>query len=157
MKPRPEKTPTYIAEFEVGTTSKERSVLRSRLEAGRQLYNAVLGETMSRLGNMRKDIGFAVAKAMHKPSAKKAAFTDLREKHGFREYDLHKLSSLSPNSWLRGHLDDNTAQKVATRAFKDSGRYLGEGGRRQLRGHINLFDIAVLPLSLRGEEEEDAF
>jgi hypothetical protein len=46
MKPRPEKTPTYIAEFEVGTTSKERSVLRSRLEAGRQLYNAVLGETL---------------------------------------------------------------------------------------------------------------
>jgi hypothetical protein len=42
-------------------------VLRSRLEAGRQLYNAVLGEAMSRLGKMRKDIDFAVAKAMREP------------------------------------------------------------------------------------------
>ncbi len=106
-------------------------MLRSRLEAGRQLYNAVLGETMSPLGKMRKDIDFAVAKAMHKPSAKKAAFTDLREKHGFRD-DLHKLSSLSPNSWLRGHLDDNTEQKVATRAFKAAERFsFGESGRPQ--------------------------
>jgi hypothetical protein len=117
-------------------------VLRSRLEAGRQLYNAVLGETLSRFGEMRKDIGFAVAKAMHKPSAKKAAFTDLREKHGFREYDLHKLSSLSPNSWLRGHLDDNTAQKVATRAFKAAERFsFGESGRPRFKRYGELESV----------------
>jgi len=39
-------TPSFVQEFEVRATSKDRSVLRSRLEAGRQLYNAVLGEAL---------------------------------------------------------------------------------------------------------------
>jgi hypothetical protein len=142
------KTPSYVAEFEVGTTSKERSVLRSRLEAGRQLYNAVLGEALSRLGKMREDAAFAVAKAM--PSkvdekinpAKAVAFKELREKHAFRDYDLHKHPSLASDCWLRGHLDVQAAQKIATRAFKATERYsFGKSGRPRFKRYGELGSV----------------
>ena len=142
------KTPSYVAEFEVETTSKDRSVVRSRLEAGRQLYNAVLGEALSRLGKMREDVAFTAAKAI--PSkidkklnpAKAAAFKALWEEYGFRDYDLHKLSSLSRNCWLRGHLDVQTEQKVATRAFKAAERYsFGKSGRPHFKRYGELGSV----------------
>ena len=142
------KTPSYVAEFEVETTSKDRSVLLSRLEAARQLYNAVLGESLRRLARMREDAAFAEAKAM--PSkidekanpAKHAAFKALREEYGFRDYDLHKLSSLSCNCWLRGHLDVQTEQKIATRAFKAAERYsFGKSGRPRFKRYGELGSV----------------
>jgi putative transposase len=89
------KTHSFMSEFEVQTTSKDRRVLRSRLEAGRQLYNAVLGEAIRRLARMRWDPDFEQAKAMPKGAARKAAFAALRVKHGFREYDLNAHPSLA--------------------------------------------------------------
>ena len=131
------KTPSYIAEFEVQTTSQDRRVLRSRREAGRQLYNAVLGEALRRLARMRKDPGFEAAKAMPRGSsaknataqqkaeakARRDAFAALREQHGFREFDLHQHASLAEDCWLRGHLDVHTEQKVASRAFQAAERW----------------------------------
>ncbi len=61
------KTPSFVCEFEVQATSKDRCVLRSRLEAGRQLYNAVLGEAVRRLARMRRDPAFEQAKALCDP------------------------------------------------------------------------------------------
>jgi hypothetical protein len=131
------KTPSYVAEFEVQTTPKDRRVLRSRLEAGRQLYNAVLSEALWRLSQMRQDPGFELAKALPRgASGEKAtalqkvqakvrrdAFAALRVKHRFQEYDLHKHVSLAETCWLRGHLDVHTEQKVASRAFKSAERW----------------------------------
>jgi putative transposase len=118
--------------------------LGSRLEAARQLKNAILGEALRRLERMRRDPAYAAAKALPrgwtKPDAtplqlvqakaRREAFSALRVKHGFREFDLHAHSSLSASSWIRQHLDINTAQKVATRAFKSAERYaFGQAGR----------------------------
>jgi hypothetical protein len=118
--------------------------LGSRFEAARQLKNAVLGEALRRLERMHIDPAYAVAKALPRGStqpdatslqrvhaqARREAFAALRSKHGFREFDLHTYSSLSATSWIRQHLDINTAQKVATRAFKSAERYsFGQAGR----------------------------
>ena len=131
------KTPSYIAEFEVQTTSADRRVLRSRREAGRQLYNTILGEALRRLARMRRDPGFELAKALprgasgknattrqkEQAKARAEAFEALRERYGFREFDLHKHSSLAKDCWLRGHLDVHAEQKVASRAFKAAERW----------------------------------
>jgi len=146
-------TPSFVCEFEVRATSQDRSVLRSRLEAGRQLYNAILGEALRRLARMRKDPAFEIAKALPRGSsnkdatplqkaqakARKEAFAALRETHGFREFDLHKHPSLAKTCWLRGHLDVNTQQKVATRAFKAAERWsFGQGGRPRFKRYGEL-------------------
>jgi hypothetical protein len=188
-------TPSYVCEFEVKATSKDLAVLRSRREAGRQLYNAILGEGLRRFGRMRTDPGFEIAKALPRGAngpkatslqraqakARKNAFASLREKHGFREYDLHKHPSLSKDCWLRGHLDVNTQQKVATRAFKAIERWsLGGSGKPRFKrygeleslegksntagirfrdGHViwkGAFGTLDLPLIVRQEDEVQA-
>jgi hypothetical protein len=150
------KTPSFVAEFEVQTTSQDRHVLRSRMEAGRQLYNAILGEALRRLDRMRRDPGLEAAKAMprgatgekatplqkQQAQARKDAFRILRENYGFREFDLHKHPSLAKECWLRGHLDVHAQQKVATRAFKAAERYsYGQGGRPHCKRYGELESV----------------
>ncbi len=133
------KTPSFVCEFEVRTTSKDRCVLRSRLEAGRQLYNAVLGEAIRRLARMRRDPAFEQAKALSKGPSRKAAFAELRAKHGFREFDLHAHPSLAKDCWLRGHLDVHAAQKAATRAFRAAERWsFGQSGKPRFKRYGEL-------------------
>lgn len=136
--PRPT-TPSFVCEFEVQATSKDLRVLRSRREAGRQLYNAVLGEALRRLARMRRDPAFEQAKALPKGRLRSAAFGSLREQHGFREYDLHAQASLARTCWLRSHLDVHAAQKVATRAFQAAERWsFGALGRPRFKRYGEL-------------------
>lgn len=138
------KTPSFVCEFEVVAASKDRRVLRSRMEAARQLFNAVLGEALFRISRMRQDPGFEVAKALPRgktgekatpqekaqAKARQEAFAVLRVRHGFREFDLHAHPSLAPSCWIRDHLDVHACQKVATRAFKAVERWsYGQSGR----------------------------
>ncbi len=51
--PNKPKTPSFIHEFQLVTTPKDNRMLNVRLEAGRYLYNACLGEAMKRLAAMR--------------------------------------------------------------------------------------------------------
>ena len=128
------KTPSFIAEFEVKTTSKDRRVVRKRREAARQLYNAVLGESLRRLAKLRKDPDFALAKAMPKGKARTAAFSALTKHHEFNEYAMHQHPSVAKACWIRGHLDVHAAQKIATRAFKTAERFsFGKSGRPRFK------------------------
>jgi hypothetical protein len=105
------------------------------MEAARQTKNAILGESFRRLAWMRKDPGFEQAKAMPSKSpnerkTRNAAFRVLRERYGFSDYALHSRPSLADGYWIREHLDINTAQKTATRAFKSVERWsFGLGGK----------------------------
>ena len=144
------KTPSFTTEFELQSSSQDQRVLGSRFEAGVQIYNAILHESLRRLDRMRQDPGFALAAAMPRgatgPQATAAqkeaakaqdeAFDVLREKYGFRAYDLHKHPSLSAGCWLRGHLDSQVAQVVATRAFRAVEQHcFDKGGRPRVKGH----------------------
>jgi hypothetical protein len=74
--------------------------------------------------------------------AKAVAFKELREKHAFRDYDLHKHPSLASDCWLRGHLDVQAAQKIATRAFKAAERYsFGKSGRPRFKRYGELGSV----------------
>ena len=94
-------TPSFITEIEVALEPGQEKTLLVRLETGRQLYNAVLGESLKRLSLMRQSKGYqATLKIPKKVKAKKSrkmvgnpertqAFKKVREQYGFREYDLH--------------------------------------------------------------------
>ena len=132
-------TPSFVCEFEVLATSRDLRVLRSRKEAGRQLYNAIESEAMRRLARVRHDPGFAQAKSMPKGLGRKAAFEALRRRHGFTEAALHQHPSLAKDCWLRGHLDVHTQQKVASRAFKSVERWsFGGSGKPRFKGYGEL-------------------
>jgi hypothetical protein len=92
------------------------------LEAGRSLYNALLGEATKRLKALRNSQEWQAARGLPKTSHSKAertaAFKEAREKYGFSEYALHHFATQARSSWIAQHLDANTAQTLATRAFR---------------------------------------
>jgi transposase len=64
-----------------------------------------------------KDFGRARSIAPSNPE-RKVLFKRARERYDFSEYALHSYSTQLRHSWLGDHIDSNTTQKLATRAYK---------------------------------------
>jgi len=104
--------------------------MRAHFEAVRCLYNALLGEAMKRLRLMRSDSRWQGARQAAGTQERTALFSQLRREYGFSEYALHAYSTRARTSWIADHLDSNTAQKLATRAYQAANRVcLGQAGR----------------------------
>ena len=147
-KPRPRGeslTPTFSCNFALHLSAHDRRVLRSRFEAGRQLYNACLGDLLRRADAARRTLEWKAAcrlpryivvrdakgekKRIPNP-ARKEAFQAVRTRFGLSEYSSHTHPSLRAGCWIRTHLDSNTSQKVATRAWRAVERNMyGKAGR----------------------------
>src|ERR1017187_4091428 len=140
-RPRKEKqTPTFTCEFGLEVGAHERRVLRSRLEASRQLYNAVLGDLLRKLNAAKHDPAWAGTRKL-KGEAKREAYKALRAQYGLSEYAAHKHASLSRESWLRAHLDANTSQKTATRAWLAVEQYMyAKKGKPKFKAWHNPLD-----------------
>ena len=109
-------------------------MLRSRKEIARQLFNAVLGGLLRRLDAARRDEAWAAARGLRRGPARTAAFKALRARYGLSEYAAHGHRSLDRGCWVRGHLDANTAQKIATEAWRAVEAYMfGKRGRPRFR------------------------
>lgn len=123
-----------MCEIEAHTTPHHRRVLRSRLEAARQLHNAVLGDLLRRLDAARRDPAWAAARALPRGARRTAAFRELRDRYGLSEYAAHEHPSLRAGCWVREHLDINTAQKVATGAWRSVEQHMyGKRGHPRFR------------------------
>jgi len=115
------KIASFITEIPLITTSEDSRVLAARLEAGRQLYNAVLSEGKTKLELIRNSELYQQAKAINKVNKKErsVAFQKAREFYRFSDYDLQAFANKTAiaSVWIKSHLDANTIQKIATRAF----------------------------------------
>ena len=118
------KTPTFLLELPLQVNSQQAKHLRAHFEAARCLYNALLGEAMKRLKQMRADPRWQEAR--HIPKAQKqerqVLFSQLRQEYGFSEYALHAYATGAITTWIADHIDSNTAQKLATRAYQSANR-----------------------------------
>src|SRR6266540_595601 len=133
-------TPSFVCELPLVTVSDDERRLRIRLDCARQIYNAVLGESLSRLGLLRQSKAFQAARAMPKRSKEQqrersAAFRALDAQFRLREYDLHAYATRFSRSWLGQHLDANTIQTIASRAWNAVRQYqVGPRGRPRFKG-----------------------
>jgi transposase len=83
------------------------------------MYNACLGEAMRRVRLIRQSKDFNQARSLKpKNLERKVLFRKARERYDFSEYALHSYSTEIRQSWIGDHIDSNTAQKLATRAYK---------------------------------------
>src|SRR6266702_6766088 len=114
------KTPTFLLELPLRVDAGQAKRLRAHFEAARCLYNALLGEAMKRLRQMRADPAWQEARAIPQAHKKerKEAFSRLRHAHGFSEYALHEIVKTANCSWIAEHLDSMVAQTLATRAYQ---------------------------------------
>jgi len=118
------KTPTFLLELPLQVDSQQANHLRAHFEAARCLYNALLGEAMKRLKHMRDDPRWQEARALPKTQKQEryAIFSQLRTEYGFSEYALHAYATDARTTWIADHIDSNTAQKLASRAYQAANR-----------------------------------
>lgn len=130
------KTSTFLIALPLRVDWSQESRLRAHLEAARCLYNALLGEANKRLRRMRNDPAWAQAGSI--PRSKKQeraqAFSALRKKYHFSEYELHEYAKGARCSWIADHIDSTMAQTLATRAYQAVNRIcVGKAKRVRFR------------------------
>ncbi len=108
----------------LAVSSQQAKHLRAHFEVARCLYNALLGEAMKRLKRMRADPRWQEARTLPKThkQQRQAVFARLRREYGFSEYALHAYATGARTAWIAEHIDSNTAQKLATRAYQAANR-----------------------------------
>jgi Helix-turn-helix domain len=129
-------TPSFVVELPLQVNAQQARHLRAHFEAARCLYNALLAEAMKRLKQMRADPRWQEACRLPKTHKQERTvlFSRLRKAYGFSEYALHAFATRARTSWIAEHVDSNTAQKLATRAFQAAQRVcLGQGKKVRFR------------------------
>jgi len=127
-----QQTPTFLLELPLVVEQGQACQLRAHLEAGRQLYNAILAEGNKRLRQMRVDAAWQAARAV--PRAHKqeraTAFLALRKQYGFTEAALQEAVKALRVGWIADHIEAVLAQTLATRAYRALNRVcLGQARR----------------------------
>ena len=141
--PKHEPTPSFVTELPLVVSPASEGILLTRLEAARQMYNALLGEAMRRVKLIRQSKDFTRARSL-KPSnrERKVLFKRARERYNFCEYALHSYSTSLRHSWIGDHLDSNTVQKLATRAYKAAEKVLfGKAKKVRFKGKNQLDSV----------------
>ena len=89
-------------------------------------------EAVKRLRRMRADVRWQQARLIPRSEqqARKAAFAALRKEFGFSEYASHAFATEANTSWIAEHLDANTAQTLASRAYQAANRVCVGKARR---------------------------
>ncbi|MEQ8757224.1 MAG: transposase [Coleofasciculus sp. G1-WW12-02] len=135
-------TPTFITEISLVASDTEEKLLLVRLEAGRQVYNACLGEAMRRVKLIRQSKGYQFAAGLprtanNKPNkARSEAFRKAWNAHDFSDYSIQGYAIGIRQSWIGEHIDADTAQKLGTRAFRAARNVLlGRAKRVRFKGH----------------------
>jgi hypothetical protein len=115
-------TPSFICELPLVLVSDDKRRLLIRLDCARQVYNAVLGESLKRLALLRQSRAFQTAQRL-RGKTRLDAFRALDTQFRLREYDLHAYATQFGRSWLDGHLDALTIQTLASRAWNAVRQY----------------------------------
>ncbi len=128
-------TSSFILELPVRITPHDAHILDLRLDAGRQLYNACLGEALRRLDLMRESKVWKEARTCRGKDERRKLFYSIQEKYGFSDYEIQALAIETKNAcWIGDHLDTHVCQKIGTRAFRAVERYAyGKRGRPRFK------------------------
>jgi transposase len=126
--------PSFVCELPLVLAGDDERRLLIRLDCARQVYNAVLGESLKRLKLLRQSKAFQMAR-LKRGKARRDAFRALDMEFRLREYDLHGYATQFGRSWLGQHLDASTIQTVASRAWNAVRQYqIGVRGHPRFKG-----------------------
>ncbi|HYB02497.1 MAG TPA: transposase, partial [Ktedonobacteraceae bacterium] len=137
------KTPSFLLELPLYVDWRVERSLRAHLEAARCLYNALLGAGYSRLRLMRNDPAWDEARSIPrlKKQERAQAFSALRKKYHFSEYEMHEYAKRARVSWIADHIDSTMAQTLATRAYQAVNRVcVGKAKRVRFRSSARGID-----------------
>src|SRR5579862_3603405 len=140
---RPKRTPSFVCEVPLRVHPHEERTLLARLEAGRQAYNACLGEARKRVRLVRESKAFRAARTLARGDPERTRlFRAARQQHAFSDYALQAYAQQFGHSWPGEHLDSHVLQKLATRAYGAANRLLlGKAKRVRFKGRHQLDSV----------------
>lgn len=119
----------FVLTLELKTEKWQEDALDKRLNIGRQMYNACLGELFKRHNAMIQSKEYKKVLKMPKGKDRSKEFNKLNKKYGLTEYSLHKYVKPMQH-YFKKNIDSFTAQKIATRAFNAFKKYMFHEAKR---------------------------
>ena len=129
-------TPTFVLTLPLVVKPGEDRVLVGRMEAGRRLYNATLGEALRRHGLMKQSRDWQHARTLADKKARSDEFKRLSKAAGFTPSALITFARNCKNEagW-QDRLGSNVAQRIAEHVFAAVQQYsFGQRGRPRFKG-----------------------
>lgn len=139
-------TPTFVVELPLSMSLRDQREALIRLELGRRLYNACLGEALHRLDVLRNSLDYQRARALSRTSQKKEradAFKAINHQYGFTSASISSFGTQCKNNakWNLGRkstdprLGAHETQRIAERSFASAEQYaFGDRGRPRFKG-----------------------
>lgn len=94
-------TPSFITELPLKTTSADEATILIRLDAGRQLYHACLGEALERLALIQQSKEYQEIQKLTKTidcepnKGRTKAFNELNTEYRFTAYALYNYAAIT--------------------------------------------------------------
>src|ERR1700737_5510323 len=120
-KPRARKrakgAPTHVRSWPLRPNPAQCRDIRTRFFTGTRVYNAVLGEFLTRSRAVKSDPAWEAARALPRRSAaerksRTAAFRGVEQAHGFTVDAAQSVASGLRRSWVREHLPGKETQHL---------------------------------------------
>ena len=112
-----DKSPSFALELELSLNSHEKAILKKKLNIGRQIYNACLGEALKGLHKIQADPEYHLCLTQAKSKERTRRLKEIERSYGYSEYQLHAWSAQC-KAHFADQLGINEVQKLATRAFQ---------------------------------------
>ncbi len=134
---------SFVLELPLNTTAGDGRDLSVRLDAARQIYNAVLGECLRVLALMRESRDWRRARAMPKGQDRSDLFKSVIQRFDFKSSMADRYAiACKNNCWVGCHLSSNETQKAALRAFRAVRHYaFGKRGRPRFKHFGELHSV----------------
>jgi putative transposase len=119
---RPKSAPTHVRSWPLRPDATQCRVIATRFFTGVRVYNAVLGEFITRGRAVKTDPAWQVARQLPRSSkqeraARASAFRAVEQAHGFTADAAQTYASSLRRSWVREHLPAQETQNLGGRAF----------------------------------------
>jgi putative transposase len=119
---RPKGAPTHVRSWPLRPNPVQCRHIRTRFFTGTRVYNAVLGEFLTRSRAVKADPAWEIAGQMPRRTAvertaRRAAFAAVEQAHGFTSDAAQSFASGLRKSWVREHLPAQETQNLGARAF----------------------------------------
>lgn len=131
--------PSFVLELPLVVQPEQARVMTGRFEAGRRLFNAVLGDALSALDLMRQSKLWQSARTLPlKSKGRSTAFSDCNKQFKFTEYDIQAVAIAHKNeAGFKDRLGAHETQKIGTRVFNAVKEYaFGKRGRPRFKGPL---------------------
>lgn len=112
----------YVLNLQMITEIWQENILIKRFEIARNIYNACLNKLLKQYKKLKNNSLYRNLLSQEKSKARNSKLSELNKTYCLTEYTLHSYVKYM-NQHFKNNIDANTAQKIATRAFKAFEKY----------------------------------